>query len=446
MAARRSFYLAPLVLLSAVLISYYYGATLKRTSLVLGLFRIPAKHSLASPDDLVRIEGTAHCEDLHYHEPSGLLFTACEDAQTTRHLWFPPLGIFDDHLPTARDRGSLKIIDPKTLKARSLRFENFEKPFVTHGIDVFDDPRRNKGEAIYIFAVNHVPNVEYYGKGRRDVSKSRSVVEIFHYTIGSDSVKHIRTVWHPLLTTPNDILALSPESFLVTNDHFYREGVMRQIEDLHFGARWTDTVHVRFLPGDGTTAAKHDADGVEASVALGNMHNNNGIGRGKGPRDVLVTSASSGVLHLGTRDGSSTGAPQTIKITETIELDSTIDNPSYFADPYANGTFDASGVVVCGLSRAVDILKNGRIPDAVDGIMVWMVSPSGPGDTNPTEKWTKRLLFQDDGTAVRSCSAAVLVPNEPSAQDGRRQAQLFVTGFLSNNMASITLNLGDYGF
>jgi hypothetical protein len=61
-------------------------------------------------EEVRTISDTIHCEDLHYHKPSNLLFTACEDNSTSRFSWFPPLGNFKDH--TAISRGHIQVIDP----------------------------------------------------------------------------------------------------------------------------------------------------------------------------------------------------------------------------------------------------------------------------------------------------------------------------------------------
>lgn len=269
------------------------------------------------------------------------------------------------------------------------------------------------------------------------------MIEVFHHVIGSDTLQHLRSVWHPLVTTPNDILAVSPTSFLVTNDHYYRDGWLRTLEDIYPRAKWSNTLHVEF-----STDAGHLADesrGVKASVALTGLHNNNGLGHGRTREDVLLVSAASGMLHLGAFQGSDSK----INLIESIEMDSTLDNPSYFSDPYANSTFDASGFVVCGLTKAFELLKNSRDPKAKDGVMVWKVTPServGQQRSDHTNggslgKWSKRLLFQDDGNRIRSSSSALLVAVDPSVNGGRRQAQLFVTGFLSKNAVMMMVDL-----
>src|SRR3954451_6277908 len=116
------------------------------------------------------------------------------------------------------------------MKSQRLSFENFDTTYVTHGIDVIPDPEQGDDKAVYIFAVNHVPDVT--------LPKARSQIEVFHHVIGSPSIRHIRSVWHPLLRTPNDVYASSPTSVYATNDHRYTEGLLRTIEDVYSDAKW----------------------------------------------------------------------------------------------------------------------------------------------------------------------------------------------------------------
>lgn len=77
---------------------------------VLGVLRTPSSTPIA-PENYVAISDTTHCEDIHYYSPANVLFTACEDNNSTRYEWFPPLVIFDR--PEVIGQGSIHVIDPK---------------------------------------------------------------------------------------------------------------------------------------------------------------------------------------------------------------------------------------------------------------------------------------------------------------------------------------------
>jgi len=337
-------------------------------------------------------------------------------------------------------------ISAQSMKAQRLELEDFEGPFVTHGIDVISDPEKLAGEAVYIFAVNHVPNHAYYeklsrpdlGGGSSDVPKVRSRIEIFYHEIGSTVARHLRSVWDPLIVTPNDVVALSPSSFFVTNDHFYREGLLRHVEDIFRAAKWTNTVHVTL---ETLSTSVSDTEGVKASVALDKMHNNNGLGHGRSADEVLVVECASGVLNLGRASRNET-APPTISIEDSVRFDSVIDNPSYFADPFADIGHDGSSYLLPGLGRAADLHKAIRDKSGKEPVpsMVWTAKVISPPD-GMGRSWETKLLFEDDGSRIRSASAAVQVAIDPAEEDGRKRAWLFVSGFMSENVIAVKVDV-----
>ncbi|KAF4122885.1 Serum paraoxonase arylesterase family protein [Geosmithia morbida] len=376
---------------------------------MIGVFRHP-RQTHANASQVVVIDDTVHCEDLHHHVASNTLFTACEDSPDTRMSWFPGLAILDDPVKAMNSRGSIHTIDPKTFKSQRLKLENFDEPFITHGIEVISD----NANSVYIYAVNHLPHPDYVAAYRFDramakkmPTKARSQIEVFHHVLGSSSAKHVRSIVHPLIQTPNDIFALSPHSIYVTNDHYHREGLRRKVEDLYAGNKWSNTVHVHI-----DELSKVDPTlGLNASVAITGLHNNNGLGYS--PVGMAIGCAASGQLHLARTDG---------KVVESLTFDSTIDNPSFFQGR------NISGYVLGGLSRAVDLENTIHDPQGKEPVIVWFAHQTSNG-------WEKKVLFEDDGSRIRSSSAAVLV------QDGTSSLWLFVTGFLSNNMVAVQVDL-----
>ncbi|ATY66533.1 serum paraoxonase arylesterase family [Cordyceps militaris] len=429
--------LAPLIaVLAAVFAGYINFSSIYRTLRIAGVLRTDASTIANEGLEAIKIPNTPHCEDLHHHLASGLLFTACEGNSEARHSWFPPLTIFEDESKVVEAPGAITVIDPQSMKAKRLEFEGFSGPFVTHGIDIIDDPKAQPGEAVFIFAVNHRPN-----KTKNLLApKADSVIELFHHVIGTSTARYIRTIKHDLVQMPNDILALSPTSFLVTNDHFYRDGYMRVIEDMYAGATWSNTIFVEFE----ASATEDETALVQAHVALTGLHNNNGLGRGRTPDEVVLVSAASGEVYFGALKR--TAGQLTVRVTDTFQAESTLDNPSYFIDPYANSTFDASGFVLAGLSKAVNLAHNSKHVDARDGVMVWHLqddflhrSLRRPDEARSL--WEAKLLLHDDAEYIRTASAAVLVPTDPAKSNGQRQAWLFVTGFMSKNVLAVKISL-----
>ena len=112
-------------------------------------------------------------------------------------------------------------------------------------------------------------------------------------------------------------------------------------------------------------------------------------------------------------------SPSTLRKNSTIQVASTIDNPSYFHDPYAKLTGrDASGFVLGGLLRAA------KFPSKRDPVVVWLVQP----DADAEGSYRRRKVFQDDGRRISTASTAVVVAVDPRGNGGRKQVCDFFWG------------------
>lgn len=324
------------------------------------------------------------------------------------------------------------------MKSKNLELVGFRGSFITHGIDIYEDP--NDPKKITIIAVNHLPHP------RADLPKlkmkMRSQIEIFEHTIGTSQAKWLRSVWHPKILTPNDIYATGPDSFYVTNDHYFPTGTMRLIEDLGWRdvAGWSNTLHVAFTRNP---SSPHPGTEVEVVVALNGLHNNNGLGRGAFPGEVLVGSAGSGEL---TRCSVSTTAKDaTLKVLEHLRIDSCIDNPSYYHDEYATPGKDASGYIIAGVSHPLKMFEEAKKADGEIPSLVWHVSLNetymAGKQRRENEGWDRKIIFRDDGKTSSGLATAVLVGLDPAKNGGKKQGWLFVTGFLSKSIVASLIDL-----
>jgi len=78
--------------------------------------------------------------------------------------------------------------------------------FHPHGISTYED---TDGK-IYLAVVNHHSSGLFSALGGHSV-------EIFIYN--SDSLSHVKSISHPLMISPNDIVLINKDQFYVTNDH-----------------------------------------------------------------------------------------------------------------------------------------------------------------------------------------------------------------------------------
>lgn len=384
-------------------------------------------------------DDTIAAEDLHLHEPSGLIYGVAEERANSRSEWFPAVANFKN----PRDLGQAHFftISPHDADATAhpLKMTNFRGPFISHGFDVYSPPEDSN--LVYIVAINHLPDPSALLPPSDQPSDppqpaARSQIEIFKHEVGSSTVQHLRSVRHPLIRTPNDIYALNEHDFFVSNDHLNREGLKRDLEDMghdDFGA-WSDVIHVFISPSD--MSSPDPTAGLLATVSLENVQNPNGLGHGRTADEILLNRAAGGVMHTARADP----ITKKLNITDTVQLASTIDNPSYFHDPYAAETGrDASGFVICGLAQAI------KFPHPeINPTVVWLVSQhSRPGDRSETLKigeWDQKMLFMDDGKTMNTGSIGIIVAIKPERK-GEKKAWLFVSGPMSKAVIRTKIDL-----
>lgn len=291
--------------------------------------------------------------------------------------------------------------------------------------------------AVYIFAVNHLPNETVYPRDGSEGSvlpslalqKTDSRVEVFHHVLGSATARHVRTIADPLIVTPNDIVAASPTSIYVTNDHVNPAGAtMRTIENLFPGIFYSNVVHIALADVEATDGS------FEVTVAADELLNPNGIRRGRTDDEVLIASAGGGYISI----GSIAQGDGTIAVDETIDYDSTIDNPTWFVDTYASTGGDASGFIIAGPTRAINSPDTAHDPAGREGSLVWYTTPS---KTNSSSGWDTRMLWQDDGSVIRNTATVLLVGIDPAEENGAKKAWLFASGVSSMNMIAVKVEL-----
>lgn len=123
--------------------------------------------------------------------------------------------------------GAIFRVEIATGKLTNVTPEDFREPraLQPHGIDLWWAP---EGERLFV--VNHpggsaLPDASEQGSG-----ETKHTVEIFDVT-PEGTLSHLETIEHPLMIAPNDVAAVGPRSFYVTNDHGYPSGLMRTIEE-----------------------------------------------------------------------------------------------------------------------------------------------------------------------------------------------------------------------
>jgi len=137
-----------------------------------------------------------------------------------------------------REEGNLKYInlrqEPYQLETLDL---GIDFPFYPHGISLLA-----MDAAVYqLFVVNHRQAKEH-------------TIEIFE--IKGKSARHLQTIRDEKINHPNDVVAISPTEFYVTNDRGASSKRGQFLEAL-LGMRWSNAIHYKY--GKTAVAAKKGA-------------------------------------------------------------------------------------------------------------------------------------------------------------------------------------------
>lgn len=172
--------------------------------------------------------------------------------------------------------------------------------FHPHGIKIL--PQADG--TIRLFVVNHRAQPPY------DEQALYSVVEILDYKPGTNVLTPVRTIQDPLIWTPNNIAPVSATSFYVSNDHTYRSGSGRSLEE--YGQ----------LPLSWITFCDFSSGNLECKKAIEGMRGANGMNTDG--KLIFANEALGGDLIAFDQN-----ADHTLSINTRYNLDYVPDNVSY---------------------------------------------------------------------------------------------------------------------
>lgn len=166
-------------------------------------------------------------EDLEIH-PRGLAFISSG-------LKYPGIKTFDPDSNGKIFLMDMNDEDPKVLELK-ITGSTFDLPsFNPHGISTYTD----EDNTIYLLVVNH--------------PHSKTTIEVFTFQEEEKSLFHLKTIRHKLLPNVNDIVAVGPEHFYATNDHYFVNHYLRSWE-LYLGLAWSYVVY--YSPDEVKVVAK----------------------------------------------------------------------------------------------------------------------------------------------------------------------------------------------
>lgn len=118
--------------------------------------------------------------------------------------------------------------------------------FNPHGISTYID----KDDTVYLFVVNH--------------PHQKSTVELFKFMEDDNSLVHLKTIRHDLLTSVNDVVAVGLDSFYATNDHYFSDFILMFLE-MYLGLTWSNVVYYSPKEVKEVAAGFYSANGINIS-------------------------------------------------------------------------------------------------------------------------------------------------------------------------------------
>jgi arylesterase / paraoxonase len=286
----------------------------------------------------VGVNGIAGAEDATVDQRTGIAFISSYDRRRYR------AGI--------ETQGAIFAIDvhSKNIRPRKLT-DSFNKEFHPHGISLYIDADGKTS----LFVINH--------------TREGSDVEIFNYSDGV--LTHRESINNALMWRPNDIQAVGPRSFYVSNDHGSRSSLGRLFED--------------FIPLKNSYLLYFD--GETMSYAATDIGQANGINISADGKKLYAAATTEKSILVFTRN--------TLSGALTPELK--IPLPG-FPDNIERDTFGRLYVAV--MPKALTYMAHSNDGNKPAPTQVFRITPRGP-DTYQIEEH-----FVDDGRIINAATVA----------------------------------------
>ena len=222
-----------------------------------------------------KIEGPAGVEDITIDQATGLAFLSSDDRWASM--------LYKKPIKGAIYRMNLNDTLPQLVNLTT-GFEQAD--FHPHGISLFSNGDGRK----FLFVVNH--------------RNERNFIEIFEYL--NDSLKHLESISHELIISPNDVVGVGERQFYFTNDHHEKASTWRYIKDL----LTIGTGNVCYY--DGQTVQETSAHGIKYA---------NGVNVSLDRKKVYVAAASDLKVLIYDRDSASGGLTKSGEINTNTGVD-----------------------------------------------------------------------------------------------------------------------------
>lgn len=284
------------------------------------------------------VAGIPGAEDITIDPASGLAFISSYDRM-----------LYKTGLPSP---GAIFTLDYEDPQAVPLDITiNPKNEFHPHGINLYQDPNGKT----YLFAINH--------------NQKGNFVEIYEYHNGQ--LKHVDMVSHPQMHEPNDLVAVGPRQFYVSNNHGSASALGKNLE--------------RFIPLSRSYVLYYN--GKEMAIAARDIGAANGMAISPDGETLYVAATEGKRIHTYHRD-SATGA---LTLTDTLPVDGFPDNIEMDND---------GNLFVAVLPKALTYLAHRKNPDNPAPTVIVKIS------FNKGDRYTIEEVYADDGTNINAATVA----------------------------------------
>jgi arylesterase/paraoxonase len=223
--------------------------------------------------DCTPVTGVVGPEDITIHPETGIAYISTSDWRAVNQ------GKPAD--------GALYAYDLKSSTPELVRLSvNAGDDFHPHGISLYVG---HSGQDS-LFVVNH--------------EDSRHRIEI--YDLRDGQLIHRKSITDPMLISPNDIVAVGPDQFYVSNDHRYTTGMMQVLEN-YLQLKLSNVVYY---------------DGKRFGEVAAGIGYANGINVSDDGKILYLCAVTEGALHIYNRDIAS----GKLKLREKLDLGTGVDN------------------------------------------------------------------------------------------------------------------------
>lgn len=299
-----------------------------------GFFRSIEPHM---PGECRKVEGIVGGEDLQWHPDGEHVYVAAQDRRV-----FSQSGRIYRLRPTDPNATPVDVT-PK-----------LDFPFHPHGLSLYVGPDGPDGASKErLFVVNH-----------HNGMTAPHAIEIFDVA-DDGSLTHVESVTGDALISPNDVVAVGPDEFYVTNDHGSSELWMHTIEDFLQLARGNVVFY----------------DGEDFRVVYGGTQYANGINVSPDGTELYLAETTAKTITIFERDP----ATNAIERKHTVETNMGVDNIGVTPD---------NVLWVAGHPNMFAFLGHAKDPESRSASEVIRLERAGP------ENWNVSEVYLDDGDPI----------------------------------------------